>query len=81
MKKLDHKRLAEGEATGHFHAATAPDATLYGNDDVPEYLDAPSGTDVTHQEHGTVTLPPGEYDRSIVREYDPFEQAAREVMD
>lgn len=82
MKKLNHKRLAEGEVTGHFHAATARDAVLYSDDGVvPSFLEAPSGTEVTHQEHGTISLPPGDYDRSIVLEYDPFEEAAREVAD
>jgi len=82
VKKLDHKRLAEGEATGHFHAAVAEDAVLYGDDTgTPLLLDAPSGSDVTHQEHGTITLPPGQYDRSIVQEYDHAQEEAREVID
>jgi hypothetical protein len=82
MKKLTHKRLAEGEATGHFHAAVAEDSLLFGDDDgTPRRLDAPSGTDVTHQEHGTVTLPPGSYDRSIIQEFDHAAEEAREVVD
>lgn len=78
LKANNH--LAEGEATGHFHAATAPDAKLY------EYngglmLAAPSGTEVTHQEHNTVLVPPGTYDRSIVQEFDHFAEEARDVVD
>jgi hypothetical protein len=78
--RLNHNHLAEGEATGHYHAATAPDVELY------EYggglmLAAPSGTEVTHQEHKTVLVPPGEYDRLIVQEYDHFAEEAREVLD
>ena len=80
MKKLNHKRLAEGEVTGHYHAATAESATLYGDDDAM-LLDAPDGTDVTHQEHATVSIPPGEYDRLIVQEFDPFEEEVRSVLD
>lgn len=80
MKKLNHKRLAEGEVTGHFHAATARTATLY-DDGGQIMLDAPKGTEVTHQEHGTITVPPGQYDRLIVREFDPFEEEIREVRD
>jgi len=81
-KKLPHKRLAEGEVTGHFHEATAQDAVVYGDDaGEPLKLDAPNGTDVTHQEHDTITVPPGQYDRVIVQEYDHPEEEARRVVD
>lgn len=79
-KRLDHTHLAEGEVTGHYHAATAADAVLYSDGD-SLLLDAPSGTDVTHQEHGRIALPPGQYDRLIVREIDPFSDEIREVRD
>jgi len=82
MKKLNHTRLAEGEATGHFHEAVGDNVELYdlGNSDVL-VLQAPKGADVTHQEHNTITLPPGSYDRSIVREYDHAAEEARNVVD
>lgn len=79
MKKLTHRRLAEGEATGHFHEAV--NAVLYGNDEEPERFEAPCGTDVTHQEHDTVSLPPNNYTRSIVQEYDHVEEEAKDVVD
>ena len=82
MKKLDHKRLAEGEATGHYHGAIAEDAMLFGNEEnEPSRLSAPSGSDVTHQEHGRVTLPPGDYDIGRVQEWDHAEEEARQVED
>lgn len=82
LKKLDHRKLALGEVTGHYHEATANDAVLYGDaDGTPTLLHAPSGTDVTHQEHNTITLPPGEYERHIVREFDPFAEEIRNVVD
>lgn len=79
-RRAPNNHLAEGEATGHYHAATAPDVQLY------EYnggllLDAPLGTPVTHQEHNTVLVPPGVFDRHIVREYDHFAEEARDVVD
>lgn len=79
-KKLKHKRLAEGEATGHFHSATAESSSLYEDDGIVT-LEAPQGTDVIHQEHGTISLPPGNYVRGIVREYDHFAEESREVRD
>jgi hypothetical protein len=75
-----NNHLAEGEATGHYHAAIAPDVEIYEYDG-GLILAAPSGTEVTHQEHGAVLVPPGTYDRSIVREYDHFAEEAREVVD
>ena len=79
--KLKHRRLAEGEVTGHYHEATGPGVTLhaYGHDRI--YLDAPEGAVITHQEHGPVTLPPGEYSRAIVKEYDHLAEETRSVVD
>jgi hypothetical protein len=78
--RLPHNHLAEGEATGHYHAATAPDVSLYEHAG-GILLDAPSGTPVTHQEHKTVMVPPGVYDRSIVQEFDHLAEEARAVVD
>lgn len=79
-KRKSNNHLAEGEATGHYHAATAPDAEVYEHSG-GLMLAAPSGTPVTHQEHHTVLVPPGDYDRMIVQEYDHFSEEAREVVD
>ncbi len=85
--------LAEGEATGHHHAIADPgvDAWTTG-----EKMNSPQGTDedyeslffsnekevtVTHEEHKPVTLPPGTWERRIVREYDHFAEEARRVID
>lgn len=79
-KKLDHRKLALGEVTGHFHLAASETASLWDCDGTM-VLDAPDGTDVTHQEHHTISLPPGQYERRIVREYDHWAEEAREVLD
>lgn len=88
-KRKTNNHLAEGEATGHFHAATAIDAEVYEHAG-GIILSAPSGTPVEHQEHATVTVPgdrihedqiPGQWDRSIVQEFDHFAEEAREVVD
>jgi len=74
--------LALGERTGHAHVleadtevefATAPDGRL--NLKIGE-----GGARVVHEEHGTVTLPAGEYAVSQQREYDPATEA-RAVID
>ena len=88
MTKLTHRRVAEGEATGHYHSIAADDAILYGDEAAINdansgtiVIDAPHGTDVTHQEHHTVRLPPGQYIRGIVQEWDHFAKKARQLDD
>lgn len=79
-KRKSNNHLAEGEATGHYHAATAADVKIWEFEG-GLILEAPSGTQVTHQEHAVVLVPPGIWDRSIVREYDHFAEEARDVVD
>jgi hypothetical protein len=81
-KKLPHARLAEGEHTGHFHEAIGPEVALYETASPGTLLlSVPSGATVTHQEHRPVTLPPGEYERRIVLEYDHLLEESRVVVD
>lgn len=39
------------------------------------------GAEVVHEEHKPITLPPGEYDRVIVREFDYDSLESRNVVD
>lgn len=76
-KKLPHTKLAEGEHTGHFHLASGEGVALYED----FTFEAPHGAEVTHQEHNPIALPPGNYTRLIVREFDHFAEEARNVAD
>ena len=70
-KKLPHKVLAEGEMTGHKHQVTAGDATLYEHEGTL-FLKVESDTaTLTHEEHGPIVLPQGEFEVTIQREYTP----------
>lgn len=40
-----------------------------------------TGARVSHEEHGVVTLPPGEYIVRGIREYDHFAEESRRVID
>ena len=82
-KKLPHTRLAEGEATGHYHEAVGDDVSLWdlGEEGGVAVLDAPKGATVTHQEHGEIKLPARTYDKRIVQEYDHASEEARRVVD
>jgi hypothetical protein len=72
--------LREGEATGHAHRAVAEDVTL-SICDGRLFMSAPSGTEIVHEEHNVVSVPPGTYEIGAVREYDHFAEEAREVVD
>lgn len=72
--------LREGEATGHAHVAVDAEVKLYIVGD-RLFMDAPTGTEIVHEEHKTVAVPPGTYEISGVREYDHFAEEARAVLD
>jgi hypothetical protein len=68
VKRDDRDRivLAEGEVTGHAHAIAAPDAELFSDpsataDAADRYLRVRSIATLDHEEHGTITLTPGDY--------------------
>ena len=45
------------------------------------FLRVEAPIEVGHEEHKTVTIPPGEYRIGIVQEYDHFAEEARQVLD
>lgn len=83
MKKKKNNHLAEGEVTGHFHAATGEDVEVFEEvfEDSSLELRAPKGSTVSHQEHKSILLPAKNYRTGQVLEYDPAEEEAREVKD
>lgn len=89
--------IAEGEVTGHAHAFNDnnnPDVsiTLFKADriwgtrmqgsDTPNYVRIEGGDAVlTHEEHNAISIPPGEYEISQVREFDYLRNETRRVVD
>jgi hypothetical protein len=75
VKQSTEKRiiLAYGEVTGHCHEADIETCTAYVNEGGELFLDVETETEVTHQEHNTLTLPPGVYRITHQREYSPEE--------
>lgn len=67
--------LAHGEVTGHAHAVVGAVELLAS--DVAEirkrFLRAEREAQVVHEEHDTITLPPGLYEVGIQLEYAPEE--------
>lgn len=75
--------LAEGEATGHYHAIKDTNtAEMYSMGNML-FMAVPEGkkATVTHEEHKPITVQPGDYKIRRVREYDHFEEEARQVRD
>jgi len=84
--------LAHGEVTGHHHSLVTRDpADWWKEGEIPTtnekpsilagelFLSLPEGGEVTHQEHGTIALPKGDYRVTRQREYSP--EAIRNVKD
>jgi len=80
-KKLDHLTLAKGEATGHHHTITDGDAELFEHERTLYLRVNSNEATVTHQEHSAVTIPKGDYQVEIVKEYDHFAEEVRNVRD
>ena len=69
--KLSHLTLAEGEVTGHRHRISEGEAELYERDGTL-YLKVLSPTALlTHEEHNPITIPQGNWQIRLQREYEP----------
>lgn len=70
-KLLNRKELAYGEVTGHAHRIDVGE--LFQTKEGKLYLKVSELTRVTHEEHKTVTLRPGNYFIGLARQYDEKE--------
>jgi hypothetical protein len=79
--------LAYGEVTGHAHKITSPplsDLDMVSDEKGDIFVKSESAPiEASHEEHGTVTLPPGEWFKiTRQREYDPLAaEKERQVQD
>ncbi len=74
--------FAEGETTGHYHAVKEiKDTKMYEENGIKYFCVEKESAVVEHQEHGAITLPKGNYQIGIVKEFDPFEEEIRNVKD
>jgi hypothetical protein len=72
--------LARGEVTGHHHSVAVQDAELIDAGARGIFLRIMEATPLEHQEHGAITLQPGDYRVTRQREYVPAE-LPRQVAD
>lgn len=78
--------LAHGEATGHRHCLTPVDGSM---EDVemtvtPQgdiFISSTKEINIGHEEHGRITLPPGEYCMTRQEEHDWATQERRRIAD
>lgn len=76
MKEIKERTLAEGEVTGHAHRVKV---AVVEREDGVRLFDGE--TDVTHEEHKTITLPKKEWASDKVREFDHVSEMERKVID
>lgn len=83
LVECDHNRVQEGEATGHFHGLYGGIWSILMNPKTKqrEFLKVVETTSLKHQEHKEQSIPPGVYRIQIVREYNHFEEEAKQVED
>ena len=79
MKKIEGKKLAEGEMTGHAHVLD--NSEVYELDNGLRTFTGDKNNTLTHQEHKSITIPKGRYVSGKVLEYDHFLEEAKEVRD
>lgn len=65
--------LAEGEVTGHAHRIPSRHAKLYRTEEDQRFMRVTAPVQLKHEEHRTVTIPPGVYRVHLHAEYVPGE--------
>lgn len=73
--------LAMGEVTNHSHRLIGTGFQVFQDDQGRNYVVVQKPTDLTHQEHKTITLAPGIYRQGAEQEHDYFSNATRRVID
>ena len=68
-KKLNRKELAYGEVSGHAHRVDVGE--LFETKDGKLYLRVDHMSNLTHEEHRRINLPPGCYRVTQKRQYSP----------
>ncbi|MEK6935621.1 MAG: hypothetical protein AABW67_02455 [Nanoarchaeota archaeon] len=81
MKKIEGKKLAEGEMTGHAHVLN--NSEVFELDNRLRIFNGNEQNTLTHQEHKPIVIPSkkGKYVSGKVLEYDHFTEEAKEVKD
>lgn len=81
MKKVEGRKLAEGEITGHAHVLS--NSEVFEREDGLRTFDGSVENALTHEEHKLIHLPKicKKYISGKVLEYDHFAEEVEEVKD
>ena len=79
-RQVDTTTLAEGEKTGHKHQLQG-NVTVYKQELGTLYFKVKTSAELVHQEHKTIDIPEGMYMVQQEREFNPFENIRRVVLD
>ncbi len=80
LKPIDTVIIAEGEKTGHKHQLQG-NVTVYKQEPNALYFEVKTSAELVHQEHKTIQIPEGVYMVQQEREFNPFENIRRVVLD
>ena len=80
-KESDEMVLEYGEVTGHAHRYTEPTTKLFKTPDGRKFLRVVTPTDLSHEEHHTRVIQPGDYEIRRTRETDHMSGVTRLVAD
>lgn len=82
VKSTDKNVLAFGEVTGHSHRLTIPECVvLQEPKTMKKFINLNQETELIHEEHDTIQIPKGLFEVVNEREFDPFEQEIKQVLD
>lgn len=73
--------LAQGSATGHAHVINDTTNVKVFSEGDDMYLSVSKETVLSHEEHNSITVEPGNYQIRKVKEFDHFAEEVREVQD
>ena len=82
LKRLNKKSLAEGEVTGHHHTFSNGMVQIFQEQETKQkYVEVGQEAELIHQEHNAIKIKEGLYILIQEREFNPFEEEIRQVLD
>jgi len=79
-KKVSGTTIAYGEVTGHHHSFIGNSVNIFEHNN-QKYVQVKKESQLTHQEHDTISIGKGCYVLLMEREMNPFIQKIQQVLD
>jgi hypothetical protein len=80
-KEAPDKIIARGETTGHMHQLVGDDTEVFVDEGGNLFAHVKTEATLVHEEHRTVTLPPGKYAFGPTYQYDYDTEETSRVAD